>query len=207
MSITDRGPVAAAVADTVAPPRGGRPARRLARGLAAAVLSAGLALGAAGCGFDVQTLQPYTPSEGVNTDVGTTENRLPAVKVRGLMVVATDDDQGFLSAALYAPEQPDRLVDVSGFALGTGGEAGPPLTTQVPPDLTVAPQDGAVVLVEQRAAVTLQGEGLVAGRTAELTLTFERAGAVTLVVPVVAIADYENLTPPGTPPATPGQGA
>ncbi len=36
----------------------------------AASIGAGLLVLTAACGIDVQTLQPYTPAEGVNFDVG-----------------------------------------------------------------------------------------------------------------------------------------
>ncbi len=199
MGINDRGLVAAATVGTSARGRRGR----LGRGLAALVLSAGVALGAGGCGFDVQTLQPYTPAEGVNVEVG--GERRGDVAVRNLLVLADEQGSGFLSAAVYAPAGEDTLESVSGFPILADGTVGPPLTIEVPTGMTFAPEDDAVVLTSDRPAITVEGEDMQPGLTVELTLTFSQAGATQpLQVPVVPQAEYPMVSPPaGTPSASP----
>lgn len=181
--------------------RAARRPGRLPRALATAACAAGLLLGASGCGFEAQTLQPYTPAEGVNIDVATEPGIGPVVMVRGLMIISDTDGQGFLSAALVV-ERSDTLVDVSGVPIGPDGAQGPPLTVTVPDGLTLEPAEGAVVLVDDRTVVTVEGEGLVAGLTAELTLSFAEAGDVTLIVPIVELDDYSTVTPPPDPVAS-----
>jgi hypothetical protein len=71
------------------------PPRRAAGALLG--LLAGLALLAtSGCGFDAQTLQPYTPAMGVNADVGADRG----IHVRNLLIVSRERGQGFVSASL-----------------------------------------------------------------------------------------------------------
>ena len=48
------------------------------RGAATALLlTMGLLLGTAACGNNAQTLQPYTPAEGINLDVGNPADQSP----------------------------------------------------------------------------------------------------------------------------------
>ncbi|WP_454227400.1 hypothetical protein [Propioniciclava flava] len=79
------------------------PKRRAAHVMIAAAASALLL---SGCGFNAQTLQPYTPAEGVNTQIGD-------VKVRNLVVVSDDEGHGYLSASLVSPKN-TALVSVAG---------------------------------------------------------------------------------------------
>jgi ABC-type uncharacterized transport system auxiliary subunit len=93
------------------------PTRRGARVLIAAAASALLL---SGCGFSAQTLQPYTPAEGVNTQIGD-------VKVRNLVLVSNEEGNGYVSASLVSPTR-DTLVTVSGNPVKLDGSAGAPLT-------------------------------------------------------------------------------
>ena len=92
------------------------PAPRLTRVAVAAVALAGLGLG--GCA-NYETLEPYQPAAGIQTDA-------PGVKVRNLMVV---DDGGsmHLAGTLIADEQ-DSLSKVSGIALQQNSDPGKELT-------------------------------------------------------------------------------
>lgn len=176
--------------------------RSIARGpraVAAGLLSTALLAGATGCGFDAQTLQPYTPSEGVNVDIGAVDGRSAPVKVRALVVVAESEGEGYLSAQIVS-DAGDQLTSVTGTALGVEGDPVGRLDIALPGPMTV-PAGGSVVLVDQ-PLVSVEGDGLVAGLTTELTLTFQQAGEATLQVPVVDgdSPGYDTVSPvPPTP--------
>src|SRR3712207_2591902 len=97
---------------------------RLVRAAASALLTAVLVL-VGGCGLDAQTLQPYTPADGVNVNVGT----VARVQVRNLLIISAEPGQGIVSASLTA-DAPDALVAVSGTASALDG-SGAPLTGTV----------------------------------------------------------------------------
>lgn len=177
-----------------------RPRHRLTRGVAAVTLTLGLTAGLSGCGFDVQTLQPYTPEAGVNTDVSTEQGVGPTTVVRNLLVISRADGEGFLSAGLSV-ERPDELVDVTGVAIGPDGQRGAPLQVTLGGDYVLEPAEGLVVLTTDRPVITVSGEGIVAGLTAELTLTFREGGTTTLAVPIVdgLAEDYATVTPAPAP--------
>lgn len=180
-----------------------RPRRRLVRGLAAVTLALGLTAGVGGCGFEVQTLQPYTPAAGVNIDVSTEPGVGPTTMVRNLLVVSRTDGEGYLSAGLVV-ERPDELVDVSGVPIGPDGERGAPLEVTLSGDYALDPADGLVVLTTDRPVITVSGEGVVDGLTAELTLTFREGGEATLIVPVVGLAEhFRTVSPSPAPTASP----
>jgi hypothetical protein len=142
-------------------------------------------LAVTGCGFDAQTLQPYTPAMGVNVDVG------PArlVKVRNLLIVSRFPGQGFLSTSILADERPDALVEVSGFGVGKDQLPGAPLESNLATPLPL-PADELVVLTRERPVIRVSSPDLPGGGAARVTLRFERAGEVTLLVPI-----YENVDP------------
>jgi hypothetical protein len=158
------------------------------------VLSVGL-LGAASCGFDVQTNRPYTPAQGVNVDVGS-----PAVQVRNLMVLSREEGDGFLSATLTAAGR-DSLTAVSGAPIKPDYTAGKALTVQLPAPVPLANQ--AVVVLTNRPLVTVQSPDLQIGGEAELKLSFSTAGDVTIRVPVVDADEqpYRSISP--TPSSSP----
>lgn len=128
------------------------------------------------CGFNVQTNLPYTPADGVNTEVG-------AVQIRNLMVLSKTDGEGFLSASISS-SQNDSLTGVSGTVIKSDGSTGATLTATIPSAVTLN-AGAAVVLTNEPAFITLKGDGITPGLTVDLTLQFSSAGATTLRVPVV----------------------
>ncbi|MEZ5089781.1 MAG: hypothetical protein R2719_08660 [Micropruina sp.] len=102
-----------------------------------------LVLALAGCGMNVQTLQPYTPAQGVNSDVG-------QVRVRNLVIVADAAGQGVISASLITYAD-DTLTAVGGTPHKSDGSAGSPLVvtaTGLPLQLST---ETLVVLTEARS--------------------------------------------------------
>jgi hypothetical protein len=159
--------------------------------VAAACASAGLILGVSACGFDVQTLQHYQPSDGVDVNVATAANGQPdnqTIKIRGLMILAKSDTSGFLSATMTAASD-DQLTAVSGTALTTDDSEGSALKVKLsgPVSLTA---DKAVVLTDQ-PAITITADKLQPGLNANLTLTFAQAGTEHVTVPIL---DGNNST-------------
>ena len=74
---------------------GAVPRRTRSRGLLAALLvSLGLLLPVGACGIDAQTLQPYTPAEGVNVDVGDPADARSVVHVRNLLIISKAPGSG-----------------------------------------------------------------------------------------------------------------
>jgi hypothetical protein len=192
---------------------GRRPGVRssVAARLGAAAASAGLLVGLSACGFDAQTLQPYTPSDGVNVSVGN-PNQQPgertkvepntAVMVRGLMIVAKTPTSGFLSATLYS-DSSDQLTTVGGNVLDPNDDQGPGLTVNLPSPVSVGP-DAPVVLVDQQA-ITVTADRLPAGQTAMLTLTFAKAGSAQVQVPIVdGLNDTYRTVEPSAAPSSGG---
>jgi hypothetical protein len=149
-----------------------------------------------GCGFDAQTLQPYTPALGMNVDVG------PAglVKVRNLLIVSRARGQGFLSASILATTRPDALVEVSGAAFEKDQTPGAPLESNLSTPLALPAGD--LVVLTERPVIRVSSPDLRAGAIARVTLRFERAGEVTLLVPIYRGLDsLETISPVPRPPA------
>ncbi|MFT4218372.1 MAG: hypothetical protein QM619_14485 [Micropruina sp.] len=147
-----------------------------------------IALALTGCGMDVQTLQPYTPAEGVNTSTG-------SVMVRNLMIVADDAGKGVLSASMITYGD-DTLTAVAGTPEKSDGAAGTPLTvTPAGLPLTLS-SNTLVVLTDSPVRVAVSSPDLKPGLLAEVTLTFTKAGPVRLVAPVVSSAEpeFKNIT-------------
>ena len=168
--------------------RGGPATRRPLTGV---LLALGLLLALSGCGMNVQTMQPYTPADGVNFDVG-------EVHVRNLMVLSREAGEGFLSATLAADDR-DALTGVSGIAIKTDGSDGAALTVSQPNPIAVGP--GSPVVLTDRTLISVASEDLQVGGEAELVLTFSTAGAATVRVPVVDAnqPDYATISPTPTP--------
>ena len=78
-----------------------------------------LALALTGCGMNAQTLQPYTPAEGVNSSVG-------SVMVRNVLIIADNTGRGVLSASV-ATYSNDTLTGVTGTPQKSDGSLGSPL--------------------------------------------------------------------------------
>lgn len=194
--------------------REGRTTGRAAR-IGAAVAATGLLVGLSACGFNAQTLQPYTPSDGVNVNVGnaspasngrTKVEPNSAVKVRGLMIVAKSATSGFLSATIVS-DSPDQLTAVTGNVLRQDGSQGSALTIALPSPIQLQP-NSRVVLVD-RQAVTVTGTTVPAGATASLKLTFAKAGSKQVVVPIVDGQNdtYRTVSPSPAPSSSAGTGA
>jgi hypothetical protein len=173
--------------------RASRPLRRPARLGARLVLMLGLVWGLVGCGFNVQTAQPYTPADGVNADIG-------SVNVRNLMILSRQNGSGFVSASLEAEEQ-DTLTAVSGVALKPDGSPGQPLRVTTAGPVTLPAFE--LVVLTNLPGIIVASPDLIVGLEARLELTFSKAGKLTIVVPVVdaTLPGYETVTP--KPAATP----
>jgi hypothetical protein len=156
----------------------GRARGRGARTLAAAVLSFGLLGSAAGCGFDAQTSQPYTPADGTNLDVGANNE----LKIRNLVVVSRTEGQGIISASIVSGAG-DKLTEVAVTPSPLSGSPAPSVTADVP-----APVDlpgGRLIVLTNGPLITVSSPALVAGGAASVTMVFEGAGEVALNCPVV----------------------
>jgi len=155
----------------------GRARGRGARALAAAALSLTL-LGAAGCGFDAQTSQPYTPADGTNLDVGS-DNQL---KIRNLVVVSRTEGEGIISASLLSGAG-DTLTGVAVVPSPLSGSPGPAVTAEITSPIDLP--GGRLVVLTNQPLITVSSPQLVAGGAASVTMQFEGAGAVALNCPVV----------------------
>ena len=145
----------------------------------AVTLGAGLAL--SGCGFDAQTLQSYTPAQGVNTDVQT-------VKVRNLVIIANEAGRGRVSASIVSADKADALTSVAGNAHKPDGSEAAALT--VTGGSVALPANKLVVLTGDGApALGVAASGLRPGLTADLTLQFSSGAQAKLTVPVVSHTD------------------
>jgi hypothetical protein len=167
------------------------------RGLLALLAALSLVLVVGACGTDAQTLRPYTPAEGVNVDVGDPSDPKSVVHVRNLLVISKAPGSGVLSASLVTDGR-DQLTGVTGYAIKFDGSEGAPLTVTVSNTVSIA--NGAqVVLTDQ--AIGVRSADLAPGGTANMTLTFANAGAVTVVVPVVDGNEpqYASIGPASTP--------
>lgn len=158
---------------------------RLGRAVAAGTLALTAMVGITGCQF--QTLQQYTPADGVNTAVAD-------VMVRNLVIVVTDSGEGVLLGTLVT-HQADTLQSVKGVALLPDGAAGAALQVTSPAQVSVKPTEPLVLLDE---AIRVSSSDLRAGLTARVELTFAKAGSVTTVVPVLdqQSPEYRNLDIP-----------
>ncbi|MDN5762727.1 MAG: hypothetical protein L0H41_10470 [Microlunatus sp.] len=168
---------------------------RVHRSFVATLVSAALLVLLAGCGMKVQTLQPYTPAEGVNANVGRTGE---AVQVRNLMILSRENGIGYLSASMLAQER-DALTAVSGRPFKSNGYDGTPFTATLSDPVGLTP--GVPVVLTDRQLITVSSPDLIVGGDAKLTLTFSDAGEFTIEVPVVDANNpaYKTITPSPTP--------
>ena len=167
------------------------------RGLAAALVAAGLLLVTAACGTDVQTLRPYTPAEGVNVDVGQGDT-LRVVHVRNLLIISSKPGSGVLSASIVTDGR-DELTSVTGNAIKSDGTPGESIAVQLGNSVTFA--NGAQIVLTDRPPITVTSKDLAPGLTASLTLTFANAGGITVIAPVVngAETQYKSIEAQATP--------
>jgi hypothetical protein len=148
------------------------------------------------CGMSAQTSKPYTPSEGINIDVG----GYAGVKVRNLLILSRADGEGYLSGTLVS-QQRNSLTAVSGKAIKADGTDGAPITATIPQQVSLG--NGLVVVLTSQQLIVLKSPDLKAGLTAQLTLEFSEAGQATVLVPVVDAKEppYSTISPEPTPQA------
>jgi hypothetical protein len=168
---------------------------RVHRSLVATLLGLALLTLVSACGMNAQTLQPYTPADGVNFDVGPADE---AVQVRNLMILSREDGVGYVSASIVAEER-DALTAVAGHPIKLDGSEGTAFETTLPNPVGLTP--GVLVVLTDRELIEVKSPDLIMGGAAELTLTFSTAGEHTVRVPVVDAdqPDYETVTPSPTP--------
>ena len=180
-----------------------RPARtgRVRVAASAAVLLALVPVAA--CGRNAQTLRPYTPSEGVNFDVGDLTVPDSVINVRNLLVISRSPGTGIISATMVTSGR-DTLVGVSGVPYLADSSKGTPFTATLPGPVLLT-NDAQVVLTNQQPLITVTGAtGLVAGLDADVTLEFGKAGSVTTRTTVVDgnRSPYTEITPGASPSAS-----
>ncbi len=174
------------------------------RSVLAAVGVLALLLVGAACGTGAQTLRPYTPAEGVNLDVGDPAKPREVVHVRNLLIISEAPGQGVLSASMSISDR-DALTGVSGTAIKADGTNGAPLTVTLPGQVPIANSTLVVLTANPSALITVRSADLKEGLTADVTLTFGRAGEAKLRIPVVsgAAAEYSGVKPSAAPTPTP----
>jgi len=166
------------------------------------------AVSACGAGNDPQTAKPTQLTEGVNL---TTKN---GVAVRNLFVLGPPSGQQLATgsaATVYgsvvndsSDGQPDRLIGIAAPGAAQGGQiqgGAIDLPYQSLVRLGMATQAGftSPLLTLQSLTTPLTG-----GETIQLTLQFERAGALQAPVPVVARdGDFTTYAPAPAKPSAP----
>ncbi|MFT3876864.1 MAG: hypothetical protein QM708_10650 [Propioniciclava sp.] len=181
--------------------------RRRRRAVRALIAGVGATLVLTGCGFDMQTLQPYTPAHGVNIDVKTDDNNRQ-LKVRNLLVISDTKGQGVLSASMTSPVT-DRLVSVSGTPFKADNSAGTPLTVTQGAAVELK-ADQIAVLTNPAPVIKVSSPDLRPGLTVDLTLTFASGRTAHAVAPVMSYDDpiYTTVSPaPASASATPARTA
>jgi hypothetical protein len=138
----------------------------------------------AGCGMNVQSLQPYTPAHGVNADQG-------AIKVRNLLLIADGTGKGVVSASLVSATD-DALSGIMATPQRADGSAGPALAVDQP---NVPLPANKLVLLTGATPIKVSGADLKPGLTAEVKLAFSSGAQVTLVAPVMdsTLAEYRSI--------------
>ena len=150
--------------------------RRLLSPLLVLLAGASLLLGS-GCGFDAQTMQPYSPAMGVSANTGADGG----IHVRNLLLVSREDGQAFLSASLLA-DRPAALTGVSGMVFDRDNIRGVPLTSNLREPLPLIPGEWAILT--ERPVVRVTSPILRPATNVLLELRFADAGTVELWVPV-----------------------
>ena len=170
------------------------------RGAAALLLAMGVLLTAGACGTDAQTLQPYTPAEGVNLDVGNPADFRNVVHVRNLLIISKEPGQGVLSGTLLTDGR-DQLTEVTGNAIKGDGSAGAPFSATL--NNTISFANGAPLVLTDGTPIAVNSPDLGAGLTANVRLRFRNAGEASAVIPVVDGNEPHYATISPAPTATP----
>ncbi len=170
--------------------RAGWAGRRLRQIAAALLLSMGLTVVLAGCGFNAATNAPYTPSDGTNADIGDGGT----LKIRNLVIISRAEGEGIVSASLIGNAD-DQLTSVSVTPTKVDGSAAPAVSTAPAAPLQLG--GGNLIVLTNQAPLTVTAPDLVAGLSASVTMTFAKAGPVTLNCPVVdgTIPPWSQITP------------
>ena len=166
--------------------------------MAAFLVVLGLVLAVGACGTDAQTLQPYTPAEGVNLDVGDSYDPESVVHVRNLLIISKEPGSGILSASLVTDGR-DQLREITGFAIKSDGSQGAPIRVTLTNTVSIA--NRAQIVLTDQTPISVTSADLAPGLTASLTLTFANAGEATVIVPVVDgnLPEYASISPAPTP--------
>lgn len=174
---------------------GSRMTARAGRSVAALVVSVGMLVGFTACGMDAQTLRPYTPSEGVNLDVGDNPDLDLVVHVRNLMIISKEPGSGVVSASMVT-DGSDELTAVSGIPLKVDGTEGAPYAASLSSPVALKSRV-QVVLTDLRQPISVRSPDLEAGLTTKITLSFRNAGDVTVQTTVVDgnVPQYASISP------------
>ena len=172
------------------------------RSLAAALAVLGLAVTGTACTNNYQTNRPYTPTDGINVDVGNPSSDNSVVHVRNLLIISQGAGQGLLSATMVTYNG-DALTGVSGNAIKADGTPGAPITASLPQPVTLPPN--TPVVLTTGPIVKLQCPDLQAGLDATLTLQFQKAGEVTQRILVLdgSLPQYATVSPSPNPSQSP----
>jgi hypothetical protein len=178
---------------------------RIRRAAAGALLATALLPGLAGCGagFDAQTRQVYSPSDGVRAESG-------ELTLLNVLVVAPPDEAEATGGATASPASEDPATGVLSMTVANRGSAPDRIVeleardvsgTQFEGPREVAP--GEVLRIgsgEKSATVVLEGLKARPGGSVALRVVFERAGTVEVQAPVLGAAGaYASLTPSARP--------
>jgi hypothetical protein len=162
--------------------------QRLLRPLLVWMAGASLLL-SSGCGFDAQTMQPYSPAMGVSANTGADGG----IHIRNLLLVSREDGQAFVSASLLA-DRSAALTGVSGMVFDRNHAPGVPLTSNLREPLRLVRGEWAILA--ERPAVRVTSPILRPATNVLLQLRFADAGSVELWVPVYRDQnEYEAVTP------------
>ena len=144
----------------------------------------------AGCGvnFRAQTDQVYNPSVGV-------DDRSGQVDVLNALIVSGAAGSGTVVASLSNndEEHPDTLKSVTGALDDSSIKVTPGGDTTIPA--------GGLLNLATKGRIFAQGQQITPGAFVNITFNFDRAGAVTVDVPVVSSSDpaYAGIPlPPGS---------
>lgn len=152
---------------------------RSSRRLAAAVLLTGVtALGASACS-PIETMQPYSPSDGIRGELG------EQIRVENLMILSPAEgaDGTVLGAVTNTTTSP---ADVSFSVDGVSGA----LQVNVP-------AEGTVLLGPDHETLTLSSVPVPPGAVLDVQISTSAVGSVTLGVPVLdgTIPPYDEYVP------------
>ena len=114
------------------------------------------------------------------------------------MIIANTSGQGVISASLVSGTG-DSLASVAGTAQKADGTPGGALSV-TPTGLPLAlPSNTLLVLTNAPTRIAVSSPDLKPGLLAEVTLTFSKAGPVTMLVPVVSSSEpeYEGINVTG----------